>query len=908
MGDPTTAERGIADRGTSNRLHAPVEPPKDTKPFSEHWLGLQGAGVIPDVLAHGLIWQLELDALQREPIESRQEMAEKLLKLWEFLKQMETEMPRDPKDSALLVADALKVMSQAKGTVQLIELPSGESIPVVEDWQDPVLPPWAPSHFPQEMTAEQQARYPQRPKRVDDIPPFYPDNVSQWTALRDYQPAAPPPEPRKPRAKRGETGEYIKPLPIVDQEAKVPDNETSLQEALDKALDRADHALRHAKLSSAVKGPTPLVDGAIRTLSELTLNDIERKTKVTFDPKFADTKLINSTEIILYHSVYTVLLDRHGNPIDLFGRVHYSILVPAPGSQMQRNIPPPGAVYVSVQKYGYSNFRIKGANIEKVLFGGVGGFVEYGYGYSGPHFFQKKIQGYLDDMGHSYIASVTAEGAYNRKEITAKRLWNEIPEFITATLPYTVAEITKRIEARIENLDGFLKEIGEQAIRSLIEDTIREKIKDYIGNKVAKKVLPLVNLAFAVYDLVAGEEERIRLRHAIACMIMALKGITDEDVTIAAKVMSKIMADEFEDKVIEALVKQAVKHGKKLTLRKEPKSPEPKKADHPADQPEPPKADADVEPTAAADQPPAAQKKPYDPLTDSTRRELAEAERLAQTTKAHQATLAGKPDVKSVPLAHKTGDKATRDTAATEANRATGDKVAAASTQASTPTTDTAAAAAGGGAPPRGTLEQPRRIDPVPPPALPTVAVKGQEELPEGTHKEVDRPNQPTRRTSHEQALRAERERERGLTPLDHDSHHVAMKKGPSRRGRLRQLARRAQELLSIAGVSIDDEANEHAARGLPRDPRAPTESASQHWNQHSVKNMEALVRDLEKVRGDTDATREVLRKHSRRMEEDRKIEEEEFRLGPDDEPDEPDYDDPDEPPPPPPRPRGPRR
>jgi hypothetical protein len=181
-------------------------------------------------------------------------------------------------------------------------------------------------------------------------------------------------------------------------------------------------------------------------------------------------------------------------------------------------------------------------------------------------------------------------------------------------------------------------------------EMIRENVKDYIKKKIGQKILPLVNLAFAVYDLVAGEEEIIRMRHAIACMILALKGRSDEDMTISAKVLSKIMADEFEDKIVGQLILKGAKAAKRAvasvkSARSAPQQDKP--ADKP-DAPEPDPANLSVDPQGKADHPapttPPAQPpsdvrgtlrqegldadKPYDVVTHSTPQQMSEAARL----------------------------------------------------------------------------------------------------------------------------------------------------------------------------------------------------------------------------------------------------------------------------------------
>src|SRR5262249_9169119 len=155
------------------------------------------------------------------------------------------------------------------------------------------------------------------------------------------------------------------------------------------ALRKAEQALNREDIGraqrEAASGPMRTVSGAIGTLKKVTLNDIALQTGVEFNDPWGDQPLLQNTEVILYHTVFSFVLDKNGEPFDMNGRLHYPILVPEPGSQMRRQCPPPGGVFVSVQKYGFQNYRIANGKIDKVLFGGVGGFEEYGYGYSGKH-------------------------------------------------------------------------------------------------------------------------------------------------------------------------------------------------------------------------------------------------------------------------------------------------------------------------------------------------------------------------------------------------------------------------------------------------------------------------------------------------------------------------------------------
>ena len=675
MPEPTAAERGLTDRGTANRITAPRPPPADDKPFDVRVIGVIGQSAIPDALTHALEWQIALDQAPDAPIEQRQELAEQLLAVWHFLKDIEDTAQRHPRDGALLIYDPFQVMRSAKVKSDIIELETGESILVTREREEAPLPFWAPTRFPPEMSEEQIAQYPKRPRHVDEIPPFFPDIVRTWLVLRDFRPAQPP-----QRKSDGEEGGL---MPLPEPEPRRPGNEKELEQALQQAIEAASRLLADKKLYEPASGSTPLVTGAVKALSTVTLQDIQQQTQVEFKSAYADVPLIKSTQVILYHSVYTVVLDAKGEPFNLNGRLDYPILVPKPGSQMQRHVPPPGALHVSVQKYGFQAFSIMDSCIRKNLASGVGGFEEYGYGYSGPHEFHEVLQSYLEFLGHSYIAAVTADGAYRREELTVDRVRKQVPALVRASLPYTVKEINVRLADKIENYEAFLKQIGEQIIRALIMAKLRDMIKEFLVKKIGTKILPLVNVAFAVYDMVTGAEERTRIRNALACMILAVKGTGEEDMTIAAKTMAKIMADEFEDKIIDALVNAGAKRVAKAVHGRKPKASEgqseaPKPADQPQDAgetaaPKPqPTGQAgsenlalDPKGTPTHQQPVTPAKKPYDALTESTQAEIIDAQRRVDARKAAEAA--------SKAAASKTDDPGTKDTGAKDTGtKATG--------------------------------------------------------------------------------------------------------------------------------------------------------------------------------------------------------------------------------------------
>jgi hypothetical protein len=237
---------------------------------------------------------------------------------------------------------------------------------------------------------------------------------------------------------------------------------------------------------------TPLVDEAIRQLSIYRLIDLRYATNATLQSPFEDDKLIEHTEVILYHSVFTVVLDRTGNPFDLRtradrgGLLDYGLLLPPPGSQMKRALPRPGGLNVSVQHAGDTTFHIEEGKVTKVLFGGVGGFQEYGYGYSGKHELQTAIESFLANRGRSYIASVSAEAAFNSEEMSLGRIYLRLYDLAEAATPYVVKEIEARAKKMIVNWQEYAGSIIKGAIEQIIISEVKERVKAYLVKKIGK--------------------------------------------------------------------------------------------------------------------------------------------------------------------------------------------------------------------------------------------------------------------------------------------------------------------------------------------------------------------------------------------------------------------------------------
>ena len=129
----------------------------------------------------------------------------------------------------------------------------------------------------------------------------------------------------------------------------------------------------------------------------------------------------------------------------------------------------------------------------------------------------------------------------------------------------------KRAQNKIDNWQEFVQQIAAEIIHGIIVDTVKEHVRNYIIKKIGVRIVQGLNVAAAIYDLASGGTERMRMRNAIACILVALESNADEDMTIAAKVCARIIADAFEDKIMAAIVnagkRAALKAGKHVAIK-----------------------------------------------------------------------------------------------------------------------------------------------------------------------------------------------------------------------------------------------------------------------------------------------------------------------------------------------------
>lgn len=576
-------------------------------------------------------------------------MAQRLLEARSFLHREEERSPRDPTDGALLIQSELQMFGAAKISAETVTGPLGESFSATRNRREAPLPVWAPSGFPAGMTRQEIDSYPKRPRTVSEIPTFLTANVRRWSEIVQQGPPVAIDTPEN----------ALKTFGIDDALAKKAERRASTT-AFHDALRNASRRIIAGERFQLGTGCRSEIQNALDLLQALTVRHIGQETHVDLS-RFDDGRsLIDRTEIILYHSVFTVVLDQEGNPLPLETWLQFPILVPEAGSVMKRVLPLPG-VYISLVTQGDLQFRIGGGPIKKMLSGGVGGFYEKQVTEKSPHEFQRIIQEHLIHSPGSYVAAISVKSAFERPDLSEALVRERVPKVIAEALPLAVEELLARVKAEFsKGWQELLKSIGEQGLHMLIYSVIRKLIEDYLEKKLGGQILEFpFSTAVAVIEAALNKEEILRVRHALAAMLLAVKGTAPDDMTIAAKVLSKIMAEEFHDRLVAELIKLAAQNGIKLVKNVvSPAKPGRRsKAAQPPTQPVPPAEPAKTpKPAKAAAPPPPDTPSKRDVLTEPmTRREIAELERLHAAQKA-----GGRPTSVDKAITDKaTTDKAT---------------------------------------------------------------------------------------------------------------------------------------------------------------------------------------------------------------------------------------------------------
>jgi hypothetical protein len=321
---------------------------------------------------------------------------------------------------------------------------------------------------------------------------------------------------------------------------------------------------------------SPLVSQVKRELSKYTVETLikqileqrkaEGKSDSIFEKdaqimiqRYGTYKLIEVTDLIMYHSVYSVTLDKKGDPVEIMynQRICKSaespILYPSNDIplDLKRSFPPDQAIYISMAQMAGWGFRIQDSKIQQTLGQMIGGFYFSENAQTAEYPYQNELQAWLKHNSSIVIAAVTSPTALQRKELTMDAFLETLPVLLVASIPFVIEKIKKKITSPelLQQLAGIAKEVIIDELKGLIAG----KVKNYLVKKLGAKIVPLLNLASTVSDVVSGAEERKQTRIIIACLRMAIQGGSDDDMTISANIMGDVITDKFSDAIIEKL-------------------------------------------------------------------------------------------------------------------------------------------------------------------------------------------------------------------------------------------------------------------------------------------------------------------------------------------------------------------
>ncbi|MBX2803950.1 MAG: hypothetical protein KTR31_40110 [Myxococcales bacterium] len=331
----------------------------------------------------------------------------------------------------------------------------------------------------------------------------------------------------------------------------------------------------------------------------VTLAHVEGQSSARYEPRYRTHTLGRYVKLILYHSVFSVVLDPRGEPttlprgsqpkargsgLQLRGSpagdaLDYPILLPEPGKNLMRYLPRPG-FYVATRQVAGGAFRVDGVRLTKVR--GLGSMTMQLVTGEFVHPLQERIQAHIDASGPSMVAALVAPRA--QRKLTRQLLKQELPKVAAAIIEPAVRLVIRLARHHYDNWQALVQEIGAEALREAVKERVREKVVDYAIKKLAVNLMPVINLASSVYDLWEGSENK-RIRHALAAMLMALQGTTSDDLHVAAKVLARIVVDKFQEALLEAIVERAAKQGLKALTRSRDalRGPQPRPSDGVAD-------------------------------------------------------------------------------------------------------------------------------------------------------------------------------------------------------------------------------------------------------------------------------------------------------------------------------------
>jgi hypothetical protein len=352
-------------------------------------------------------------------------------------------------------------------------------------------------------------------------------------------------------------------IPLVEKADRPVD-----AKELDKALETATANIKvAAELAQIPPGDTPEVNLYKANLTKITLDDVYNQTK--FRNRSGDWKLSELVEVIYYSSYLTIVLDKEGEPFEangIYGLFRYGMMPQSKKFQTTRFIPPPGN-YVSLGPMAGQQFMFKGAIVQKlpIQYNGILGYQERDVtGQWAPDYQEEANQ--VLGRNKVYMGALIAKNAFSPKDIGITDMIGGLPDVVEDTIPFFLIVVKKKIKGWYENYEDLLKEIVTEVLKNIIIQMLKELAIKYIIKKIGKKVIPVVNAIMAVKDVVDTvrglDTERDTI--AINCVRLYMKGGSQDDKTLSAKILANIMGDEFENEIKAAIIKHASNLGLKL--------------------------------------------------------------------------------------------------------------------------------------------------------------------------------------------------------------------------------------------------------------------------------------------------------------------------------------------------------
>ena len=374
----------------------------------------------------------------------------------------------------------------------------------------------------------------------------------------------------------------------VKEHAIALQDEDGWQKAMDDVGKAAETAVVAAEVTDAPDNDMPLVSGYIANVKALTFADLEAQSRARYGYGVRDDSVYDRVELIIYHSVYSVLLDREGNPAFL-PHFPYAFIIPRPGVPMERRMQPEG-LYLGTGKLADYQFAVDAKDPKKVrsiLFGGIGGLVETLNTFSWEHELHTQLQAYIDFNGVYAVPVIVTPQAFNSGALTIGKAYDRMPEIIEHTARHMYAELARRLANLYENYGDILKQVGVDLVKSIVVDQIKSWAVEYLVKKLGKKILPVVNAISAVVDAL-DDEELAMTRAALTALVMAVKSKSPDDMTISSKVLAKIGTDKVQARVVQELSKRGAHlvkkaHGAaKTKIAQKTQKPDAPPADEPA--------------------------------------------------------------------------------------------------------------------------------------------------------------------------------------------------------------------------------------------------------------------------------------------------------------------------------------